>query len=101
MTAIGVTTNGKAAKRRTNTIVCALLVGAAIVPVAHAGDRRSPVAGRDRAALQHKGAFANLGHEGSGRHASQISVNSFANLGHEGSGLEATFDAAKLRPWAT
>jgi hypothetical protein len=92
-----------ARKQRGRAVVCALLVSVFVVPVAQAGGQRSPVAGRHDTTLQQKSAFANLGHEGSGRHSARKDtvVNAFANLGHEGGGLTAAFDTAKLRPWAT
>jgi hypothetical protein len=85
---------------RVNTIACALLVGALGVPAAQACD--TPAATPSAAVVRaHSNPFTGLGHEGSGLHlVVKRSVNPFTGLGHEGSGLQASWEAARIRPWA-
>ena len=74
---------------RVNTIACALLLSALVVPASQAGDQRSPVKRHQIVAHARSNAFAGLGHEGSALHkvVAHARSNAFAGLGHEGSAL--------------
>jgi hypothetical protein len=85
---------------RVNTIACALLLSALVVPASQAGDQRSPGKRHQIVAHARSNAFAGLGHEGSALRKVESSTNAFAGLGIEGSGLAANWEAAKIRPWA-
>jgi hypothetical protein len=90
-------------KKRLNILACALVIGAFAAPAAQAAGQRPPVSRHHAvAAKQHRNAFTNLGHEGSGLQKSAPSTNAFTNLGNEGSGLTDVWvpTAAALRPWA-
>ena len=86
--------------RRVNTVACALLVGALVVPAAQARDQRAPVKRHQVVAHAQSTAFAGLGHEGSALRKVESGTNAFAGLGVEGSALAAKWEAAKIRPWA-
>ena len=85
---------------RVKTIACALLLSALVVPASQAGDQRSPGKRHQIVAHARSSAFAGLGHEGSALRGVESATNAFAGLGTEGSGLAASWEAAKLRPWA-
>ena len=51
--------------RRVNTIACALLVSALVVPASEARSQRAPVKHHQLVAHARTSAFAGLGHEGS------------------------------------
>jgi hypothetical protein len=70
---------------RVNTIACALLLSALVVPASQAGDQRSPVKRHQIVAHARSNAFAGLGHEGSALHKVDSGTNAFAGLRHEGS----------------
>jgi hypothetical protein len=86
--------------RRVNTIACALLASALVVPASHAGDQRSPAKRHQFVAHARSTAFAGLGHEGSALRKVESGTSAFAGLGVEGSALAAKWEAAKIRPWA-
>ena len=86
--------------RRVNTIACALLVSALVVPASQARSQRAPVKHHQLVAHTRTSAFAGLGHEGSALRKVEVTTNAFANLGVEGSALVAQWDAATIRPWA-
>ena len=86
--------------RRVNTVACALLVSALVVPASQADSRRAPVKRHQLVAHARTSAFAGLGHEGSALRKLEPSTSVFAGLGVEGSALVATWEAAKIRPWA-
>ena len=85
---------------RVNTIACALLVSAIVVPASQAGDQRSPAKRHKLVAHARSNAFAGLGHEGGALRKVESGTNAFAGLGVEGSALAAKWEAAKTRPWA-
>jgi hypothetical protein len=85
---------------RVNTVACALLLSALMVPASQAGDQRSPGKRHQIVAHARSNSFAGLGHEGSALHNVESAANAFTGLGHEGSGLAAKWEAAKIRPWA-
>jgi hypothetical protein len=86
--------------RRVNTVACALLVSALVVPASQAGGKRAPVERHQFVAHARSTAFAGLGHEGSALRKVESGTSAFAGLGVEGSALAAKWDAAKIRPWA-
>lgn len=86
--------------RRVNTVACALLVSALVVPASQAGGRRAPVERHKLVAHARSTAFAGLGHEGSAMRKVEFGTSAFAGLGVEGSALAAKWEAAKIRPWA-
>ena len=86
--------------RRVNTIACALLVSALVVPASQASSQRAPVKHHHLVKHTRTSAFAGLGHEGSALTKAEPGTSVFANLGVEGSGLAAAWEAASLRPWA-
>jgi hypothetical protein len=73
--------------QRVNTIACALLMSALVVPASQAGDQRAPVKRHQIVAHARSNAFAGLGVEGSGLRKVASGTNAFAGLGVEGSGL--------------
>jgi hypothetical protein len=85
---------------RVNTIACALLLSALVVPASQASDQRSPDKRLQVVAHARSNAFAGLGHEGSALRKLASDTNAFAGLGVEGSALAAKWEAAKIRPWA-
>jgi hypothetical protein len=85
---------------RVNTIACALLLSALVVPASQAADQRSPGKRHQIVAHARSNAFAGLGHEGSGLRKLESGTNAFAGLGVEGNGLAAEWEAATIRPWA-
>jgi hypothetical protein len=85
---------------RVNTIACALLLSALVVPTSQAGDQRSPGKRHQIVAHARSNAFGGLGREGSALRKVESASNAFAGLGVEGSGLAANWEAAKIRPWA-
>lgn len=88
---------------RVNTIACALLLSALVVPASQAGGQRHPGKRHHIVAVAQSSAFNGLGHEGSGLMDAKFTTNVFDGLGHEGSGLTANWEAAKAaypRPWA-
>jgi len=50
---------------RVNTVACALLVSALVVPASQASEQRAPVKRHQLVAHARSNAFASLGHEGS------------------------------------
>jgi hypothetical protein len=86
--------------RRVNTVACALLVSALVVPASQAGNQRAPVKRHQLVAHARSNAFASLGHEGSALRKVESGTSAFAGLGVEGSALAAKWEAAKIRPWA-
>jgi hypothetical protein len=85
---------------RVNTIACALLLSAVIVPASQAADQRSPGKRHQIVAHARSNAFGGLGHEGSALRMPASDTNAFAGLGVEGSALATKWEAAKIRPWA-
>ena len=85
---------------RVNTIACALLLSALVVPASQAREQRTPGKHHHIVAHAQSNAFGGLGHEGSAFHKVESGRNIFAGLGVEGSGLAAQWEAAKVRPWA-
>ena len=85
---------------RVNTIACALLLSALVVPASQAGEQRTPGKRHQIVAHARSSAFAGLGHEGSALRKVESGTNAFAGLGVEGSALAAKWEAAKTRPWA-
>jgi hypothetical protein len=85
---------------RVNTVACALLVSALVVPASQAGEQRAPVKHHQLVAHARSNAFASLGHEGSALRKVESGTSAFAGLGVEGSALAAKWEAAKIRPWA-
>ena len=85
---------------RVNTIACALLLSALVVPASQASSQRAPVKHHHLVKHTRTSAFAGLGHEGSALRKVEVTTNTFANLGVEGSALVAQWDAAAIRPWA-
>ena len=75
--------------RRVNTIACALLASALVVPASQAGDQRSPAKRQQFVAHARSTAFAGLGHEGSALRKVESGTSAFAGLGVEGSALAA------------
>ena len=86
--------------RRVNTVACALLVSALVVPASQADTQRAPVTRHQLVAHARTSAFAGLGHEGGALRKVEASTSAFANLGVEGSALVAKWEAAAIRPWA-
>jgi hypothetical protein len=89
---------------RVNTVACALLVSALVVPASQASEQRAPVKRHQLVAHARSNAFASLGHEGSAlrkvESGTSAGTSAFAGLGVEGSALAAKWEAAKIRPWA-
>jgi hypothetical protein len=85
---------------RVNTVACALLVSALVVPASQASEQRAPVKRHQLVAHARSNAFASLGHEGSALRKAESGTSAFAGLGVEGSALAAKWEAAKIRPWA-
>ena len=85
---------------RVNTIACALLLSALVVPASQAGEQRTPGKRHHIVAHAQSNAFGGLGREGSAFRKIESGTNPFAGLGVEGSGLAAQWDGAKVRPWA-
>jgi hypothetical protein len=85
---------------RVNTVACALLVSALVVPASQASEQRAPVKRHQLVAHARSNAFAGLGHEGSALRKVESGTSAFAGLGVEGSALAAKWEAAKIRPWA-
>jgi hypothetical protein len=85
---------------RVNTIACALLLSALVVPASQAGEQRTPGKRHNVVAHAQSNAFGGLGREGSAFRKVESGANAFAGLGVEGSGLAAQWEAAKVRPWA-
>jgi hypothetical protein len=85
---------------RFNTLACALLLGALVVPASQAGEQRTPGKRHHIVAQAQSNAFGGLGREGSAFRKVESGTNIFAGLGVEGSGLVAPWEAAKVRPWA-
>jgi hypothetical protein len=85
---------------RVNTVACALLVSALVVPASQASQQRAPVKRHQLVAHARSNAFAGLGHEGSALRKVESGTSAFTGLGVEGSALAAKWEAAKIRPWA-
>jgi hypothetical protein len=85
---------------RVNTVACALLVSALVVPASQASQERAPVKRHQLVAHARSNAFAGLGHEGSALRKVESGTSAFTGLGVEGSALAAKWEAAKIRPWA-
>ena len=83
--------------RRVNTVACALVVGALVVPASQAADQRAPVKRHQLVAHVRSSAFAGLGHEGSALLKAESGTSAFANLGIEGSALAANV-GSRLHP---
>ena len=86
--------------RRVNTVACALLVSALVVPASQADSQRAPVKHHHLVAHTRTSAYVGLVHKGSALRKLEPNTNAFAGLGVEGSALVAQWEAAAIRPWA-
>ena len=86
--------------RHVNTVACALLVSALVVPASQADSQRAPVKRHQFVHQTCMSADVGLDHKGSTLRKDAPTANAFAGLGVEGSALVTKWETATIRPWA-